>query len=490
MRTSSGSAGWGLAVASWSLAAGLSVGCAQRDDGGTDRQPEGGSDAPVATAPATPTPVVSAPAPVVEPAPVEIEPVVAPAPERPAELAEPEAVSPDWPQYLGPDRDGRSRLTGLARTWPEGGPEILWKAKLGRGYAGPCVSGGEVFVLDRVGGKNNAKDVLRCFGLEDGKERWTFEYDAPGKFSSAGSRTTPAADAERVYIVGPFGHFHCLDRKTHEPLWKKNLLEDYGGKMPNWAVTQSPLLYKNTVIVAPQKRSGIVAFDRATGETVWETPALAGMSYGSPMLMTLDGVDQVVLLSNKGTITGADASTGEVLWTYDGWNCRIPITSPAATGDGRIFITGGYGAGSAMIRVDRDGDAFKVTELFKTDEVGAQIHLPLVRDGHMYVNSNDNSRRDGLTCMDFDGNVKWKTLKDPNFERGSLLLAGDLIYMLDGKSAELYLILATPEKYTELARAKVLKGNGKNSWAPMVLAGGKLIVRNQSEMACVDVGAP
>ena len=107
----------------------------------------------------------------------------------------------------------------------------------------------------------------------------------------------------------------------------------------------------------------------------------------------------------------------------------------------------------------------------------------------MYVNNNCNSRSDGLTCIDFDGNVKWQTLKSPNFERGAMLLAGDLIYMMDGKSAELYLLEATPEKYTALARAKVLEGSPKESWAPLALADGKLIIRNQHEMKCLDVRA-
>jgi outer membrane protein assembly factor BamB len=401
----------------------------------------------------------------------------------------------DWPQYLGPKRDGRSDVDGLARSWPEGGPEVLWTVKVGEGYAGPCVSAGEVFVLDRVGGEDDTKDVLRCFGLEDGKERWVFAYDAPAKYSFPGSRTTPAADAERVYILGPLGDVHAIDRATHKVVWKKNLFEDYGAKRPLWAVSQSPLLYKDTVIVAPQKRSGIVAYDCATGDTVWETPPLSGMSYASPILMTIGGVDQVVILSGRGTVTSADANTGKVLWTYDGWKCRVPITSPVAIGDGRIFLTGGYKAGSAMIRVamfligKQSGGTFLVAELFKTNEVGSQMHLPLLRDGHMYVSSNANSRHDGLTCMDFDGNVKWKTGRSPNFGRGSLLLAGDLIYLMDGDSAELYLIEATPTQYTVLARATLFEGDVKKSWAPLALAGGKLIIRNQHEMKCLDVRA-
>jgi len=397
------------------------------------------------------------------------------------------ASASDWPQFLGPDRNGQSKETGLARSWPADGPRVIWTRRVGEGFAGPSVRDGKVYILDRKGGKNDAKDGLRVLDFATGKDIWKFVYDAPGRFSFNGSRSTPTVDENNVYIVGAMGHFHCISKKTRRPVWKKDLLDDFGGKLPMWAVAQSPLLYKSVVIVAPQSGAGVIACDKATGRIVWKTPPDKGMSYCSPSIMTIGGVDQVVMLSHKGTVTGVDANRGQVLWTYRGWNCKIPINSPVDIGDGRIFITGEYGAGSAMIRVTGRGGRFRATELYKTDKVGAQIHAPLLYEGYLYVNSNGNSRRDGLVCMDLDGNVKWKTGRNPNFERGGLILADGMIYIMDGKSAAIHLVAATPEGYRLLARAGLLAGKGGKAWGPVVLCDGKLLIRDQGELKCLDV---
>jgi outer membrane protein assembly factor BamB len=393
----------------------------------------------------------------------------------------------DWPQFLGPDRNGTSKETGLARSWPADGPRVIWTRIVGAGYAGPCVRDGKLYILDRKGGRDDAKDGLRVLDFATGKDIWKYVYDAPGRFSHNGSRSTPAVDDKYIFTVGPMGHFYCFSKKTQKPVWSKNLLKDFGGRLPMWAVAQSPLLYKSVVIVAPQKQAGVIACDKATGRIVWKTPSNSGMSYASPSIMNIGGVDQVVMLSEKGTVTGIDANRGKVLWTYRGWSCRIPINSPCDIGDGRIFISGEYGAGSAMIRVTGRGGRFRVTELYKTDKVGAQIHAPMLYKGHLYANSNGNSRRDGLLCMDLDGNVKWKTEGSPNFERGNMIMADDLIFIADGKTGMLHLVEPNSNGYKELAKVKMF--NTKEPWAPMALVDGKLLVRDQRELKCLDVKA-
>ncbi len=397
----------------------------------------------------------------------------------------------DWPQFLGPDRNGQSKETGLARKWPDGGPKVLWTVDLGEGFGGASVADAKVYVLDRVA---STKDVLRCLDFATGKELWTFEYNAPGKFSYNGSRSTPTVDDKYVFIVGAMGDFHCVSKTTHKAVWKKHLLKDFDGKRPAWVVSQSPLLYKDMVIAAPQgKKGAIAAFDKVSGELKWKSGPLGGLSYASPMLTTIDGVAQVIMLTDKGPVSGIDADTGEILWTYRGWKWGIPITSPLSIGDGRIFITGEYGAGSAMIKVEKKDGKFTVKELYKTSAIGAQCHQPLLYKGHLYVNSNGNRRRDGLLCSDLDGNVKWKTGRNPNFERGNLILADDLIFMMDGRAATLYLMEPSPEGYNQLDKAKLLEGKGGRrgavAWGPMALSGGKLILRDQRQMKCVDVRA-
>ena len=138
----------------------------------------------------------------------------------------------DWPQYLGPDRNAISTERGLLRSWPEGGPKVLWTITLGAGYGGAAVSEGKVYILDRIGNENE-KDVLRCLDLLTGKEQWSFSYDAPGRVQHPGSRSTPAIDGSFVYTCGSFGDLYCFDKNTHKPVWNKNIWKDFdAGNFP------------------------------------------------------------------------------------------------------------------------------------------------------------------------------------------------------------------------------------------------------------------
>ena len=398
-------------------------------------------------------------------------------------------VGADWWQFQGPDRDGISPEKGLMRSWPEGGPRELWSFPLGEGYGGPAVRDGEVYILDRVGEK---QDVLRCLDLMTGAERWNYAYDAPGSVGHAGSRTPPTVSETHVFSVGMLGDFLCIDRKTHEPLWRKNILTDYGSELPSWGVSQAPTLWRDLVIVAPQAGDAFVAaFRQETGEPVWQSPGLGQVGYVTPVVTTLAGVEQVVMLAAYGQTAGISLEDGHILWSYAGYQCQIPIPYPTPLPGDRLFITGGYDAGSAMIQIKRDGHVFEVTELFKTDECGSQIHQPLFYDGHLYVNSNTNSRTDGMLCMTPGGQLRWRTRDSrdlPQFERGNLLLADSMIIALDGKTGILHLIDPSPEGFRELARAKIFSGN--KMWSPMALSQGRLLLRDQETMKCLDLKNP
>ena len=205
-------------------------------------------------------------------------------------------VRADWPQYLGPDRNGVSPATGLAKSWPKGGPKVLWTKAMGEGFAGSAIRDGKVFLLDRI---KSTEDVLRCYDLATGKELWNFANKDPGKFDFDGSRNPPTVDDKNVYCVGGMGTVYCISRSTHKAVWKKDFKKDFGAKCPMWGFAQSPLLYKDLVIVAPQcKKAGAVAYNAETGEVAWKTPQLCGdPGYSSPILTIIDGVDQVVLMT-------------------------------------------------------------------------------------------------------------------------------------------------------------------------------------------------
>jgi len=391
-------------------------------------------------------------------------------------------LATDWPQFMGPNGDGTSPEKGLLRAWAADGPKVLWTVPMGKGYGGAAVRGGKVYVMDRVDQK---RDVLRCLDLATGKEEWTFAYDAPGPLDHEGSRSTPAVSDKHVFIVGPFGHFHCLDRATHQVVWAGNLLTDYGAKKPNWAVTQSALLYKDLVIVAPQGDTvGVVAFDQATGKERWRSGAIGPMAYPSPKLVTLDGSDQIVVVNAKGA-AAVSAADGKVLWEY-AHPCKIPVPGVSVLGEGKLFVTGGYNAGSAIIQVSHQGNQWAAAELSRIDRIGGHCHPGLVYKDHLYILCNTNERNDGMVCFDFNGKLVWQSKRDPFLDKGgSLLTADGLMYVMDGRTGELYIVELSPAGFKSLGTTKLLEGT--EIWGPLALADGKLLIRDQSQMKCVDL---
>ena len=209
------------------------------------------------------------------------------------------------------------------------------------------------------------------------------------------------------------------------------------------------------------------------------------------LLRKISGVEAVVMLT-KDQLTAINPKSGEILWKYKGYFNRIPIPSITSIGDGRIFVSGGYGAGSVMIKVTAKGNQFEVDELFRLKEQGSQIQPVLLFNDYLYANFNTNENlrgdnQDGLVCLDLDGKIKWQTLTSPNFERGNLIIAGGLLLILDGKIGELAMIDPNPNAYKELARTKVFDDEKGTMWGPMAFSEGKLILRSQTEMKCLDL---
>ncbi len=417
------------------------------------------------------------------------------------------AAEVDWPWFLGGDHNSTSPETGLARSWPAGGPRVLWTLPLGEGYGGAAVRDGKVYVLDRV---ENERDVLRVHDLETGQEEWTFSYSAPGKLSFDGSRSVPAVTRHSIYTTGAFGDVYCLDRKTHEVVWKRHLVDDFeGSKLPKWGIGFSPYVYKDWILLSLlNSRAGFVALDRKTGRTVWESPADPIQksnlgNYMTPRVLRLGGVDQVVLCasdeadeqaeSSRGRIIGFSATNGSVLWTLEGLTGHI--TQPIAAGPNRILMTSSYPPNTMLLEIKRDGETFDVHKLFEVADCGSQFHVPILHEGYFYINGNTNKSRDGLLCLSRQGEILWQTTNRrklptgreglPNFERGNLLLADGMLFVLDGAKGSLHLVDPSPDGYKELARATLL--DGKQIWAPMALSRGRLLVRDRTQMKCLDV---
>jgi outer membrane protein assembly factor BamB len=419
----------------------------------------------------------------------------------------------DWPQYLGPNRNSTSPQKGILRTWPAEGPQVLWTVDLGKGFGGPAIKNGKVYLLDRT---DEVEDIMRCFDFSNGKELWRFSYPATGTAMFPGSRSVPAVDGNYVYSCGHNGDLYCIDINTHKPVWKKNIWTDFGGtKLPIWAITQCPLIYGNLLLVLSQAPdAGMVAYNKLTGDIVWKTPNLGNETYASPAIVKIAGEDQIAqvisstnpvghreLPQTMGKIVGIRPLTGEILWEYNNWQNHIQVASAVDAGDGRVLGAGGYELGTAMIKVEKKTDgSFSVTELFRHNDFGDHTKPPILLNGYFYAQFSTNSKREGLICMNMDGKVMWKTGREPLFDKGSMILADGVILATDGKT-KLYLIEPSPEGFKPLASAEMFKevattstdpmasrfGGSTQNWGPLALAGGKLLIRDQSRLMCVKV---
>lgn len=415
-------------------------------------------------------------------------------------------MAQDWPQYLGPERNSTSSQKNILQTWPQTGPEVLWTASVGIGYGGPVINDDKVYLLDR---DDKVGDNLRCFDLSTGKELWNFQYEAPGSVMFPGSRSVPTVDGNHVYTCGPYGDLYCIDINTHKPAWKKNIWKDFGGEqIPMWAITQCPLVYNDLLILASQApQAGVVAYEKVTGNLKWKTPSIGQVGYVSPAIVKIDGKDHVVMISasgrdgSKGKVVGIEPLSGKILWEYTNWNCHIPVPSAVDAGENRILIVGGYELGATMIKVEKRADGnCETKELFTTEEFGDQTKTPLLYNGYFYAQYGTNNRRDGMVCMNMNGQIMWKTKRAPDFNKGSMILADGVILATDGAKT-LYLVQPDPSGFKAIASAELLKegGTGGNdqmasrvggatqNWAPLALSNGKLLIRDQSRLMCIKV---
>lgn len=402
-----------------------------------------------------------------------------------------------WNQYLGPNRNATISGPEILKSWSEKGPKELWSFPLGEGYGGAAIYGDEVFILDREKGES---DILRCLDLNTGEEKWNYTYEAKGEIPFPGSRTVPTVDQNHIWSVGPHGDFYCFDKETGKPVWHYNLLKEFDRELSTWGVSQAPLIYNDLVIVAPQgMKSGVVAYQKTTGELVWNSPPLNGRPFhASPSLASFGGTDQVIVVSPYDRedssrihqVVSLDAQSGKELWKYHGLKSFSTITPAVALDDQRLFLTdcsynGKYGPVSIMLEILKVGDDFEVKELFFTEEAGSKIHPAVVYENHLYINHTGTPHQ--MMCLTMKGEVVWEEDSAPGFELGALILVDGLIINQNGKNGDIHLIEPSPEGYKELGKASFFNYSKSQAWAPLAFSQGLLIVRDMEKMVCVDL---
>ncbi len=336
----------------------------------------------------------------------------------------------DWHGFRGPKGDGiYSGPTTIARKWGGGIPATLWEANLGEGYAGPAVLNGRVYLLDYDA--TNQADALRCLSLADGRELWRFSYPVKIKRNHGMSRTTPAVTEQFVVSLGPKCHVACLDTASGHFRWGMDLVRDYGAEVPLWYAGQCPLIQDGAAILAIGGKSLLLKVDCATGKIIWSTPNVHDwkMTHSSVLPLEFAGRRMFVYCASGGVV-GVSADDGAVLWETDAWKISIAtIATPVPVGNGKIFLSGGYNAGSLMLQLKEVDGRIVAEPLFrlKPTEFGATQQTPIFFQDHIY-----GVRPDGqLVCLDLAGKVLWSSGAGAKFGLGPFLIANGLIFVLN-----------------------------------------------------------
>lgn len=386
-----------------------------------------------------------------------------------------EASPWDWPQFLGPTRNGRVEGLRLARDWSARPPREVWRREMGAGWASFAVYGDMAVTLEQRGGE----ELVVAYGLETGEVVWVHSdetrYDEP--IGGVGPRTTPAIDGQRVYTLGATGILNALELTTGEKVWSRNVVVEHDAQLPEWGKSSSPLLIDGLVVVSVGGENGqsLVAYDQVTGEPVW-SGGNDRSGYASPLAATLGGVRQIVIL-NRATVAGHDPADGSVLWQSP-WPDEQPnVAQPLPMAKDRLLVSSGYGVGSKMLRISQAGDgALAADFLWESPRLKAKFAHFVEFEGHIY------GLDDGvMICLDPEtGERCWKRGR---YGHGQLLLVGDLL-LVQTERGELVLIEPNPERLVELARHSAIDGK---TWNVHTLAGPYLLMRNEREAVMLEM---
>jgi len=389
------------------------------------------------------------------------------------------ASASDWPQFLGPDRNGVSKETGLIDSLPKNGPPLVWKKEVGEGFSGPVIAGKRLILFHRVGNE----EVVECVNAGTGKGMWKFSYptnyqDQLGK--GDGPRSTPVIAGKNVITLGAEGMLHCLDLEKGKKIWARNIIKDYQVPQSYFGVGTSPLVEGDLVLVnVGGKDAGIVAFVLASGKEVWKATS-DGASYSSPVATTIAGSRMAIFFTRQGAVV-LDPRNGKRIFQKR-WRARYDASVNAATPlviVDRVFFSASYETGALLLSLKKDG----ADVLWSNDESMSNHYNTCVHQGgYLYGIDGRQERGPSFRCIDWKtGKVQWD---ERGFGCASMILAERHVIALTEKG-ELVLIEATPTAYREKARARILDDGPCR--AQIALANGLLYGRDQKTLGCWKV---
>jgi len=398
----------------------------------------------------------------------------------------PSAQAADWPQWLGPQRNGISAETGLLKSWPETGPKILWRTPLGNGFSALSIADGHAYTMyaDSTG------EFAVCLNAASGDEVWRFRTGSYYKEDQGGDgpRSTPTIENDRVYVLGAQGKLFALNIADGKKIWEKDLSAEFGSEIPKWGFSTSPLIEGELLLVETggvngnmlvdmvidrETKATAVALEKATGNTVW-TALDDKMSYSSPIAFTVNTMRQAVFFTAY-SLVGLAPENGEISWRFP-WKTRwdVSAATPVLIPPDKIFISAGDQSAVIHLKAQRDGVV--VEEIWKNSEMKNHFGTSIYYQGHLY--GFDQSI---LKCIDAaTGTEQWKTR---GYGKGSLIIADGRLIIL-GEQGNLGLAEATPEAFREQANVPVMNGR---CWTIPALANGKLYLRDEREVVSLDL---
>lgn len=387
----------------------------------------------------------------------------------------------EWPGYRGARRDNiapaevkvPSSVSSLG---------LLWRTPVGEGYAGPAIKDGRVFLIDYD--KDARREMLRCFSLAEGKEVWRNDYPAEIKRNHGVTRTIPATDGKVVVSLGALGTVLCADCATGQTKWSLDLTKVYGTEIPDWYAGQCPLIDDGKLILATAGSALIVALDLGSGKEVWRSPNPSKwtMTHSSVMPMEV-GAEKLYVYCGSGGIAGVSAKNGSVLWQSTDWTVdTATIPSPLPVGDGKLFLAGGYNAGSLMLQVLNTGGKWSAKTLFRLapEVFGSDLQTPILYQGKIYGVAPTGE----LVCLSLDGKRLWSS-GTARFGMGAFMIADGKILALNDHGG-LTLAEASAAAYRPYGSLQVLQG--RESWGPMAIAGDLLLARDFETLVCIRMG--
>jgi outer membrane protein assembly factor BamB len=385
----------------------------------------------------------------------------------------------DWPQWMGPFRNGTSPESGLLTKWPADGPKVLWKVEGGDGYSSVAVGGDRAYTLVQ----RNDKEIVLCLDTANGKEVWNTPI-GPGFRNDYGNgpRSTPSLDSNRVYVQSVNGPLVCLDSGSGKVVWQHDLLAEFKGKNITWGLSASPLVEGDLVYVIPgAKGAGVAAFHKTSGQLAWRTGDDKA-AYASPVSLTAGG-KKIILFFTAAGVLAVEPTTGKELWRIPwktAYDCNI--CTPLVIGD-QFFVSSGEQVGGTLFKV---GDPARPPTVVWESKGPRSIMknywaTAVAHDGYLYGLSGEFESVINLNCVDLkSGKLIWSKER---FGKGSITLADGHLFITT-KPGDLVLIPATPKEPPESARIKGFLGD--NRTVPTI-AGKRMYLRDLKHIWCLDL---